>query len=571
MREIFKGIKKYILPLGITFLLDVLGTLCMVALPTLMTNVVDFGIHKGDLQYVYKACAWMAAVTVADVALVVASYKIGNDAIISFNHDLRIRIFKKVLCMSPKDAKAFGAGALLTRSIDDVDRVGDVMGTVISMLSSIPITLIAGTILAFRKSAALACILLAFTPVVVIVAFLCSRNTHKHWDISEEQIDKQNALIRSRLSGIRVVRAFNQEQTEQEKIVDATRIMSKSIVRGNMRSDLIAPISMFVLNVATILIIAVGAKQLSQPDTLLTAGGVFAVMEYVGMITSGILSVSYFLAEIPRFRINCKRLLEILHTKVENADFDFPTLHADGSIRMENVGFSYAGDALALSGVSATIHQGETVAFIGGTGSGKSTLVRLLCGLDKPTEGKIYFGDKDISAYAPATVRACVSCVRQRDMVFSGKLKESVDTAKNNTDERVYTALCDGQMQNFLEEHEEGLSYAIEERGGNLSGGQKQRVCISRALLKDAAVYIFDDSFSALDFLTESRLRARLKKRLAGKTKIIVTQRVSTAKTCDNIFVFDAGKVLAMGKHEELLEKCALYREIHLSQMGGIE
>ncbi len=571
MREIFKGMKKYIFPLCVTFVLEVLATLCMVALPTLMTNVVDKGIHIGDLQYVYKACALMAAVTVADVALTVASYKIGNHALLSFNHNLRIRLFEKVLFMSPKALKNFGAGALLTRSIDDADRVGDVMGTVLSMLSSIPIMLIAGTVLAFRKSAALASILLAFTPLVVLVVFLCSRNTHKHWDIAEKQIDKQNALIRSRLSGIRVVRAFNQEQTEQKKIEDATRLMSKSIVRGNMRSELIAPISMFVLNVATILIIAIGAKQITMPNTLLTAGGVLAVIEYVGMITTGILNVSYFLAEIPRFRINCKRLSEILHTENENDGFNFQYLETDGSIRMENVGFSYTGEGLALSGVTASIQKGETVAFIGGTGSGKSTLVRLLSGLEKPTVGKIYFGDKDISVFAPMAVRACVACVRQRDTVFSGKLKESVDTANINADETVYSALCDGQMQFFLEEHEEGLAYSIEERGGNLSGGQKQRVCISRALLKDASVYIFDDSFSALDFLTEARLRARLKKRLAGKTQIIVTQRVSTAKTCDKIFVFDAGKLLAVGTHKELLENCKLYREIHLSQMGVME
>lgn len=571
MREIFKGIKKYIFPLCAVFVLYVLSTLCMVALPTLMTNVVDQGIHTGDLEYVYKACALMAIVTVADVGLTVASYKIGNNAILSFNHDLRIRIFEKVLSMSPKALKKYDVGALLTRSIDDTDRVGDVLGTIISILSSIPVTLIAGTVLAFRKSAALASILLAFTPIVVLVVFLCSRNTHKHWDIAEKQIDKQNALIRSRLSGIRVVRAFNQEPTEQKKIEDATRLMSKSIVRGNMRSELIAPISMFILNVATILIIAIGAKQMTMPDTLLTAGGVLAVIEYVGMITTGILNVSYFLAEIPRFRINCNRLSEILHTENENEGFDLQGLKADGSIRMENVGFSYTGEGLALSGVTASIEKGETVAFIGGTGSGKSTLVRLLSGLEKPTVGKIYFGDKDISLFAPTDVRACVSCVRQRDTVFSGKLKESVDTARTNTDESVYSALRDGQLQGFLEEHKEGLAYSIEERGGNLSGGQKQRVCISRALLKDAAVYIFDDSFSALDFLTEARLRARLKKRLAGKTQIIVTQRVSTAKTCDKIFVFDAGKLLAVGKHEALLNDCELYREIHLSQMGGME
>lgn len=568
MREIFRGMKKYLLPLALVFVLDVLSTLCMVALPTLMTGVVDNGINAGDMTYTYRACAWMAAVTVADVVLTILSYKIGHSAIISFNHDLRLKVFNKVLYMPPKQVKKYESGALLTRSIEDVDRIGDVTGTVLSMLSTIPITLIAGMVLAFRKSAALATVLLAFTPIVVLVVFLCGRNTHKHWNVAEEQIDKQNGLIRSRLSGIRVVRAFNQENTEQAKIERATRIMSKSMVRGNMRAELIAPISMFVLNVATILIIAIGAKQITQPNTLLTAGGVLAVIEYVGMITTGILNVSYFLSEIPRFRTNCARIAEILSAENENEGFEEGELQADGSIRFENVGFSYTGEGLALMGVTASIEAGETVAFIGGTGSGKSTLVRLLCGLEQPTEGKIYFGEKDICDYSPAQVRKNISCVRQRDVVFSGTLRQSVDT-EAHTDEEVYLALYDGQMQAFLEEHEEGLDYLIGERGSNLSGGQKQRVCISRALLKKAPIYIFDDSFSALDFMTEARLRSRLKKRLAGKTQIIVTQRVSTAKTCDKILVFDSGRLVAVGRHEQLIDACSLYREIYLSQTGG--
>lgn len=569
MKNIFKNTKKYAKPLFFAFILNVLSTLCMVALPTLMTKVVDRGINAGDLSYVYAACALMAIVTVLDVLFTVISNKITNDASLDFNHDLRTRVFDKVLYMPPKQLKTYSTGALLTRSIDDVDRISEVTGSLPSLLASIPVTLIAGTVLAFRQSPLLAGVLLAFTPLVVLVVFICEHNTHKHWVVAEEQIDKQNALIRARLSGIRVVRAFNQEHTEQGKIERATRTMSKSMVRGNMRSELVAPASMLVLNIATILIIGLGAKQITNPNTLLTAGGVLAVIEYVGMITSGILSVSYFLAQLPRFRTNCTRISELLSAENENDGYSQTQLTADGSIRLENVGFSYTGDGLALSGVSASINAGETVAFIGGTGAGKSTLVRLICGLEKPTEGTIYFGDKDIANYPPNAIRACVSYVRQRDLVFSGALKKSLDAEGKHTEEDLLSALSDGQLESFVNEKEEGLDYPITERGGNLSGGQKQRTCIARALLKDAPMYVFDDSFSALDFLTESRLRARLKKRLAGKTQIIVTQRVSTAKTCDKILVFDQGKLVAVGKHEDLLNNCSLYKEIYLSQTGG--
>ncbi|MBR2442144.1 MAG: ABC transporter ATP-binding protein [Clostridia bacterium] len=569
MTIIFRGTRRYAKPLFFAFILNILSTLCMVALPTLMTKVVDRGINAGDLHYVYTACALMATVTLLDVIFTVISNKITNSASLDFNHALRTRVFNKTLSMPPKTLKTYSTGALLTRSIDDVDRISEVTGSLPSLLASIPVTLIAGTVLAFRQSPALAGVLLAFTPLVVFVVFICEHNTHKHWVVAEEQIDKQNALIRARLSGIRVVRAFNQEHTEQDKVERATRTMSKSMVRGNMRSELVAPASMLVLNIATVLIIALGAKQITAPDTLLTAGGILAVIEYVGMITSGILSVSYFLAELPRFRTNCKRISELLSAENENDGYDQQELTADGSIRLENVGFSYTGDGLALSGVSAMINAGETVAFIGGTGAGKSTLARLICGLEKPTEGTIYFGNRDISLYPPKAVRACVSYVRQRDLVFSGALKKSLNAEQNRTEEELLSALSDGQLADFVKEKEEGLDYPITERGGNLSGGQKQRVCISRALLKDAPMYVFDDSFSALDFLTESRLRARLKQRLAGKTQIIVTQRVSTAKTCDKILVFDKGRLIAVGKHEDLLKTCPLYKEIHLSQTGG--
>jgi ABC-type multidrug transport system fused ATPase/permease subunit len=211
------------------------------------------------------------------------------------------------------------------------------------------------------------------------------------------------------------------------------------------------------------------------------------------------------------------------------------------------------------------------VAFIGGTGAGKSTLVRLLCGLDEPTEGKILFDDQDISLYKRKEIRRNVSCVLQKDTVFSGQVREMVGGGRSYSDEEVLSALSDAQIAEFFQGKEEGLSYEITERGGNLSGGQKQRLTIARAILKDAPLYIFDDSFSALDFMTERNLRERLKLRLQGKTQIIVTQRVSSARQCDKIFLFDGGKLVASGGHEELLQTSSTYREIYLSQTGGDE
>lgn len=534
-----------------------------------MTSVVDKGVGDGNFAYVLKACAYMTAITVVDATLIVVAYKISNKAILSFNFDLRKEIFEKACKTSLTAVSKRGEDTLLTRSIDDADRIGDTFGAILSALSAIPFTLIAGTFLAFRKDATLAGILLLFTPVVVAIVFFASRKLHYFWKKTDECFDKQGGLVRSRLAGLRIIRAFNKEHAEHEKIVESTKFMSKNIVRSNVRSELIAPLSTFVLNMAIVLILYVGSRRIVSPNSALTAGGILAVIEYVGMITSGILAISYSIADIPRMRVNCQRVAEILKSPCEDDEKVDEPLSFTGDVRIENVSYAYLDGANALENITLEIPSGSTVAFIGGTGAGKSTLVRLLCGLDEPTSGKIYFGGRDISPLKRKQIRKNVSCVLQKDTVFSGQVREIVGANGDYTDEEIISALDDAQIVEFFQGKAEGLSFEITERGGNLSGGQKQRLTIARAILKVAPLYIFDDSFSALDFMTEGKLRQKLKERLKGKTQIIVTQRVSSARQCDKIFLFDSGKLVASGNHDELMENSSTYREIYLSQTGG--
>ena len=567
MKDIWKRLKKYRLPLVSAFVMLVLSTVCSVTLPTLMTNIVDYGINAKDIDYVYRTCAIMAAVTAADVVLVVVAYKIGQEAVAAFCGDLRAEIFAKANAM-PMDAfKKMGTGALITRSIEDVDRVGDVLNTLMSALSAIPFTMILGTVLAFRKDPVLALILFAFVPVILAVVVLVSRRLHPLWKLSDEYMDKQNALIRSRLSGIRVVRAFNRESAEQEKIDKATHIMAGNIINANIRAGLISPVCMLVLNLVTVLILYVGAFRITLEGSKLTVGGILAVIEYVGMIMSGIMTISFSISEIPRARVNCMRLGEVLSAESipEATDTHLPPFK--GAVSLKKVGYRYPGsEGSALSGVDMEIAAGEKVALIGGTGSGKSTLVRLLTGLSAPTEGELLFDGKPVSEISEQRIRDNVSCVLQKDTIFSGTIGENVAAGRQVSDEEINAAIEDARLAEFVEEQKEKLAYPVTQRGGNLSGGQKQRVAIARAILKPAAIYIFDDSFSALDFMTESKLRARLAERLKGKTQIIVTQRVTTAMNCDKIYVFDAGTINASGTHSQLMESCGIYREIYLSQ-----
>ena len=567
MKDIWKRLKKYRLPLVSAFVMLVLSTVCSVTLPTLMTNIVDYGINAKDIDYVYRTCAIMAAVTAADVVLVVVAYKIGQEAVAAFCGDLRAEIFAKANAM-PMDAfKKMGTGALITRSIEDVDRVGDVLNTLMSALSAIPFTMILGTVLAFRKDPVLALILFAFVPVILAVVVLVSRRLHPLWKLSDEYMDKQNALIRSRLSGIRVVRAFNRESAEQEKIDKATHIMAGNIINANIRAGLISPVCMLVLNLVTVLILYVGAFRITLEGSKLTVGGILAVIEYVGLIMSGIMTISFSISEIPRARVNCMRLGEVLSAESipEATDTHLPPFK--GAVSLKKVGYRYPGsEGSALSGVDMEIAAGEKVALIGGTGSGKSTLVRLLTGLSAPTEGELLFDGKPVSEISEQRIRDNVSCVLQKDTIFSGTIGENVAAGRQVSDEEINAAIEDARLAEFVDEQKEKLAYPVTQRGGNLSGGQKQRLAIARAILKPAAIYIFDDSFSALDFMTESKLRARLAERLKGKTQIIVTQRVTTAMNCDKIYVFDAGTINASGTHSQLMESCGIYREIYLSQ-----
>lgn len=573
MKNIFLRLKKYRLPLGAAFVMLVLSTVCAVALPTLMTDIVDYGINGKNPGYVYRTCAVMAAVAAAYAALVVAAYKISQNAVADFCGELRAEIYAKAVFLPSDVFGKIGTGALITRSIEDADRIGDVINTLLSALSAIPFTLILGTVLAFRRDWVLAVILFAFVPLLFVAVVALSGKIHALWKRSDEYMDKQNALIRSRLTGIRVVRAFNREAEEQKKIDGATRLMAENIIRANTRAGLIAPVCMFLLNLAVVIILFAGAVRISQPDTRLTVGGILAVIEYVGMVMSGFLNISFTISEIPRLRVNCARLDEVLaapseRETAEGESADDTPLR--GEIGLCGVSYRYPGsEGEALSEIDMHISPGERVAVIGGTGAGKSTLVRLLIGLCAPSAGRLLFDGTDRENLTRRQIRKGISCVLQRDAIFSGTLRENVAAGRQVSDEQVISALKDALLYEFAAGQKEGIDYPVTQRGGNLSGGQKQRVSIARAIAKDAAVYIFDDCFSALDFMTESRIRSRLFVRLKGKTQIFITQRVSTAMSCDKIYVFDNGRVIDCGAHAQLLKRCALYREIYRSQTRG--
>lgn len=376
--------------------------------------------------------------------------------------------------------------------------------------------------------------------------------------------------MRQRIRGIRVIRAFDAESQEHEKIAEATRVMAENIIRSNVSMGLISPVATLLLNAAAVLIVYFGGVRLENGSGL-SGGDIFAIVQYISLVSNGVIMGAFSMIMFPHAKVAAGRIGQVLDAEGGADPIKRQELTFAGDIRFENVSFMYDGAAeFALKDVSLNVKKGERIAVIGGTGSGKSTLVSMLLGFRMPTEGAVFLDGVPSTKLSRHTMRDNISCVLQNPSIYSGSVLENVKMGDPDADEtEVREVLEDAQAMEFVRDFKDGLSHDLKQSGKNLSGGQKQRISIARALLKDASIYIFDDSFSALDFLTEYKLRKALEKRLAGKTQIIVTQRVSSAMHTDRIYVMDKGELVGCGSHEALLECCEVYRQIHASQTGG--
>ncbi|MBO4914730.1 MAG: ABC transporter ATP-binding protein, partial [Oscillospiraceae bacterium] len=365
-------------------------------------------------------------------------------------------------------------------------------------------------------------------------------------------------------------RAFDRELRSHERITEATRTMADNIIRAHVRMELIDPIAAFALNTAALLVVYLGGVRMERGAGL-SAGDVFAVIQYINIILGAIVSVSYDIVMLPHIRVAARRLNQVIESTGVEDDRGAEGLTFTGAVDIDHVSFTYPGSSLpALSDVDLHIAAGEWVSVIGGTGSGKTTLAELMLALRAPTEGSVRFDGRDAAELSPKDVRANLSCSLQKSMLYAGTVAENLRMGKPDaTDDELWAALELAQIADFLREKPEGLDFRLEQAGTNISGGQKQRLAIARAILKDAPIYIFDDSFSALDFLTEAKVRKALNEKLNGRTRIVITQRVVSAMHSDRIFVLADGALVGAGTHAELLESCPVYREIYLSQTGG--
>ncbi len=570
MKEILSYLKPYRAKMAVGMIAVAISTLCDLMLPTIMSAILNEGVAQRDLRYIVLCCALMLAVAAVGAGTILLGFKLSSSVAAGFCEDLRADIFRKVNQMRFEEFGKFGTAALVTRATYDVQTVSWVASEIPTTALTIPVLLFGGMGLAMVKDAPLALLMLVFVPVIVVAVRRISRKVGPLWDESDANIDKLNSLMQQRLRGIRVIRAFNAEPKEQEKIAQATCRMSDAFVASNVAEGVITPLFTFLLNLSAVLIVYFGALRMESGSGI-TGGDVFAIVQYVTLVANSIIMGAWVLAMLPRVRVAAKRIAQVLDSEAMADPVARQPLTLRGEIVFDHVYFSYEGAAeSALKDITLSIRAGRKVAIIGGTGAGKSTLVSMLMGFRMPTQGRVLLDDMDTAAMSRHTMRENMSCVLQNTAVYSGTVRENVAMGRlDATDEQIMDALGTAQASQFVSAFPEGLDHTITQSGKNLSGGQKQRLCIARAVLKDAPIYIFDDSFSALDFLTEANLRKALDGKIAGKTQLIITQRVSTAMHCDEIVVMDAGAIVGRGTHAQLMRDCPIYREICQSQTGG--
>ena len=574
MKTILNFLKPYRKSLIFVTFAHILATVTELLMPYVMSDVVDKGIAVNNLTRVFSSSLIMAILAIVSLGCALVANKINTKVTTSFSSELCKATFKKVNSLSFEQYSKMGSSGLLTRSTDDIFNIEGAASQLVYTIVTVPMMLIGGAALALLADVTLSLIFLLCIPLILVFVIFIVKPLREMWDISDKYIDVQNRIVRERLVGIRVIRAFNNEDKEHKRAKHATEEMAKYMIKANVRSGYITPVAMLLLNLSTVLILIVGAVKV-ESGVITEAGDIIAVMQYITLITNAVINLSWTIAWIPHLKVSVSRISEVFDLPVcddgadDHTDPRFP-LSEGARIEIKNMSFAYPdSQADALSDVSFCADKGETVAIIGGTGSGKSTLIKTLLAMYPYKSGDISINGISYSDMKKGEIRLAYSVALQRAMIFEGTLRDNVSMGRADaTDEEIINVLDDVALGEFVASKEEGIDFLLVGLGQNVSGGQKQRINMARAVIRNAPVYIFDDSFSALDYLTERKIQTKLFKRLDKKTKILVTQRVSTALAADRIYVMDKGRITAVGTHDELLKGSDIYREICISQLG---
>ncbi|GAA3899053.1 ABC transporter transmembrane domain-containing protein [Microbacterium invictum] len=542
-------------------------------LPTLNADIIDKGVVVGDIDYIWRTGGVMLAVSLVQVVCAIVAVYFGSRLAMAMGRDLRGALFHRVVAFSQREVGQFGAPSLITRNTNDVQQVQMLVQMSATVMVSAPMLAIGGVIMAIRQDAGLAWLMVVAIPVLLIIVGLIVVRMVPAFTQMQARIDRVNQVIREQLTGIRVVRAFVREDQEHARFERAsTDVMDTALRAGNLMA-LMFPAVMLVMNVSSVAVIWFGAFQVQNNGVEI--GTLFAFLNYLMQILMGVMMATFMFVMIPRAAVCANRIGEVLDTdpSVEAPADPVSAPAGRGRVEFDAVAFTYPGaEEAVLHDLTFTVEPGTTTAVIGSTGSGKTTLVGLIARLFDVTAGAVRIDGEDVRRLDPDDLWQRIGLVPQRAFLFAGTVASNLRYGDTDaSDEDLWRALELAQARDFVEALPEGLDAPIAQGGTNVSGGQRQRLAIARALVKRPELYIFDDSFSALDLRTDAALRRALDTHLPEATRIVVAQRVSTVQGADQIIVLDHGRMVGRGTHDELLETSETYREIVESQLAAEE
>ncbi|MCR8844608.1 ABC transporter ATP-binding protein/permease [Paenibacillus sp. SC116] len=570
MMKLIRFLKAYRLPTAIVLALVFIQTLSELYLPTLMADIVDTGIVTGDVNYIWKMGGLMLLIAGGGMLCAIGASYWSSKVAVGFGKDLRAHVFRHVENFSLQEFDKVGTSSLITRTTNDINQVQQVLVMILRIMVMAPIMCIGGLIMAVSKDGPLTMVLAVGLPLLALVIFFIARKGIPLFKAMQVKLDKLNLVVREGLIGIRVVRAFNRVEHEQKRFEEASRDLTDTGIKVNRIMALLMPVMMLVMNLTTIAIIAFGSLRIESGS--MQVGDLMAFIQYAMQIMFSLVMLSLVFVLIPRASASAARINEVLDMKPELTDAEQPKsadVGKKGYLEFDQVTFRYPGaEEAALSDISFQARPGEITAIIGGTGSGKSTLMNLIPRFYDVSEGAIRLSGVDVRELEQGDLRHKIGLVPQKAVLFSGTVAENIRHGKDDaTDEEVRHAAAVAQAADFIEAMGDGYETMVSQGGTNLSGGQKQRLSIARALVRRPDVYLFDDSFSALDFKTDAMLRAALKQETKEATLIIIAQRVSTVMDADQIIVLNDGKIASIGTHQELLKSSEVYQEIVASQL----
>ncbi|GHE37206.1 multidrug ABC transporter ATP-binding protein [Streptosporangium violaceochromogenes] len=561
-------LKPYTTALIAVVVFQLVGTIASLYLPSLNADIIDRGVAVGDTGHILSAGGWMLAVSLVQIACSIAAVYYGSQAAMGFGRDVRSAVFHQVGGFSAREVAHFGAPSLITRGTNDVQQVQMLVVMTCTMLVAAPIMCVGGVIMALQQDVGLSWLMLVCVPVLLVSIGLIGSRMVPQFRAMQTRIDVVNRVLREQLSGIRVVRAFVREREETRRFAEANDALTQTALRVGRLTALIFPLVMLILNASSVAVLWFGAGRVDNGE--MQVGALTAFLMYLMQILMAMMMATFIAMMIPRAAVCAERIGEVLDTESSVSPPTDPVRQVRGRAELElrDVEFRYPGAAApVLSGVSFRVTAGRTTAVVGSTGAGKTTLLSLVPRLFDATSGTVSVDGVDVRDLDPQMLWSRIGLVPQKPYLFTGTVASNLRYGNPDaTDEELWEALEVAQARDFVEAMPEGLDAPITQGGTNVSGGQRQRLSIARALVSEPEIYLFDDSFSALDLATDARLRAALRPRTVDAAVVIVAQRVSTIADADQIIVLDDGVIVGRGTHAELLDSCPTYIEIVESQ-----